>query len=310
MAISVRYFVFEERGALKHVPHRVSEGLHLGDDAIPEYAGTRQRVAEVVLDNEAGKPVRIRDARGRFWLFHEDGRLNQDDRFGFVRWYNPMRERPKGKVVDLRPDFERKKWEREHLWELTADDLDRITAAVWPWAAGESEDGGVRTVKGKAQKVPPLTRDGEEALRKIRRAIHDIDFAMDELSEPALKGLAHELRRVARLYRDEGPYCEAAATAADKEREIKARHRTGRGAWYATVQVWLHNEERTRSDAIDTIEERHDSRPAAMEAARRMLAENAHRFDRYVSVEAAVISELEWVPIEAERSNDSALSER
>ena len=308
MAISVRYFVFEEGGALKHVPHRVSEGLHLGDDAIPEYAGTRQRVVEVVLDNEAGKPVRIRDARGRFWSFHDDGRLNQDKRFGFVRWHDPRRERPKGKVVDLRPDFERKKWEREHLWEPTAHDLDLITAAVWPFAAGEPEAGGVQSVKGKAQKVPPLTRDGEEALRKVRRAIHDIDFAMDELSEPALKGLAYELRRVGRLYRDEGPYCEAAAAASDKEREIKARHRTGRGAWYATVQVWVHNEGRTRSDAIETIEERHESRPAAMEAARRLLAENAHRFDRHVTVEAEVISELEWMPVKAESVENEGVS--
>ncbi len=64
MGISVRLYVFEESGAIKHVPQRVSYGLPFGEDAIPEYAGTRQRVAQVVLDNENGKPVRILDATG------------------------------------------------------------------------------------------------------------------------------------------------------------------------------------------------------------------------------------------------------
>jgi hypothetical protein len=306
MAIRVRYFVFEEGGALKHVPHRVSEGLHLGEDAIPEYASTRQRVAEVILDNEAGKPIRIRDARGRFWSFRDDGRLNQDDLLTFMRWYDPMRERPKGKVVDLRPDFERKKWEREHLWDLNAQDLDRITAAVWPHASGEP-DGGIQSVKGKAKKVPPLTRDGEEALRKIRSAIIDMEFAMRDLSEPALKGLAFELHRIARLYPQEQSYYEAAAAAADRQREIRARHRTGGGAWYATLSVSMWNEARTEGQEIETVEERHESRSAAIEAARRLLAEHAHRFDRHVTVEADVISELEWAPMKADRSEDEVV---
>lgn len=305
MAITARYFVFEADGSLKHVPRRVSEGLHLGEDTIPAYAGTTQRVAEVILDNEEGKPVRIRDARGLYWRFEDDGRLNDDKRVEFGRWYDPLRERPSGKVVDLRPDLERKKWERKHRWDVTAEDLDRITAAVWPWTADEGE-GGIQAVKGTARKAPPMTRDGEDAFRKIRNAIHDIDFALEKLSEPALKGLAHELRRVGRLYRGDQAYYEAAAAEADKVREIRARHRTGRGAWYATVKVWLHNEERTSSEVIDSIEERHGSRPAALEAGRRLIVEHAHRFDRHITVEAEVISELEWSPIAKERLDDEA----
>ena len=70
-----------------------------------------------------------------------------------MRWYDPMRKRPKGKVVDLRPDFERKMWGREHLWDRTAQDLDRITAAIWPWAAGEPENGGVQSMKGELRRL-------------------------------------------------------------------------------------------------------------------------------------------------------------
>jgi hypothetical protein len=39
-----------------------------------------------------------------------------------------------------------------------------------------------------------------------------------------------------------------------------------------------------------------DSKKAAIEAARRLLAENAHRFSEDVIIEAKVISELEWQP--------------
>jgi hypothetical protein len=46
------------------VPLRLHDKLPFGEEAIPEYAGTRQRIATVVLDNESGKPVRILDATG------------------------------------------------------------------------------------------------------------------------------------------------------------------------------------------------------------------------------------------------------
>ena len=298
MAISIRYFVFADDGSLKHDPRRVSEGLHAGEDALPDFARSKQRVAEVVLDNEEGKPVRILDARGQYWSFDAEGRLDQSDRFTFMRWCDPIREAPKGKVVDLRPNIERKKWEREHRWDVSAEDLDRLTAAVWPWANGEPE-GGVQSVKGKAQKVPPMTHDGEEAFSKIRRSIIDISMELERLSEPALKGVAYEARRVGRLYQGEQSFHDVVAAKADHHREIKARYRTGKGAWYADLQVWLWNEARDSSEVIEHIEERCNSKPAAIAAARRLLAENAHRFDANIIVEVEVLSELEWVPIKS-----------
>ncbi|KAB1071167.1 hypothetical protein [Methylobacterium planeticum] len=66
MAISVRYYVFEEAGPLRHVPRRVSDGLYAGEDTIPAYASTQQRIAEVIVENEDGKPARLFDARGRY----------------------------------------------------------------------------------------------------------------------------------------------------------------------------------------------------------------------------------------------------
>ena len=73
MGISSRHYLFLEDGSLRRVPRRVLHGLPFGLDAIPEFAGTRQRQADVVLENEGGKPVRILDVRGSFWIFDAEG---------------------------------------------------------------------------------------------------------------------------------------------------------------------------------------------------------------------------------------------
>src|SRR3954451_16902441 len=78
MAISVRLYVFDQNNALKRIPQRIRDALAFGEDGVPEYAGTHQRIAEVVVENEAGKPVRILDARGSFWNFDAEGKVGRD----------------------------------------------------------------------------------------------------------------------------------------------------------------------------------------------------------------------------------------
>ena len=63
MAISSRLYIFDEGGAIKRVPRRIQDALVFGKDAIPEYASTRQRIAQVLVENENGKPTRVIDAQ-------------------------------------------------------------------------------------------------------------------------------------------------------------------------------------------------------------------------------------------------------
>lgn len=56
------------------------------------------------------------------------------------------------------------------------------------------------------------------------------------------------------------------------------------------------DEARTQAEEIDTIEQRCEGKKAALEAARRLLAENAHRLGDGITVEADVATELDWVP--------------
>jgi hypothetical protein len=51
--------------------------LAFGEDAIPEYAGTKQRIAEVIVENDGRKPVRILDAKGSYWDFDEEGKIHR-----------------------------------------------------------------------------------------------------------------------------------------------------------------------------------------------------------------------------------------
>ena len=56
MGISFRHYLFAEDGSLRRLPQRIVDELPSGRDAIPEFAGSRQRVAYVVLENADGRP--------------------------------------------------------------------------------------------------------------------------------------------------------------------------------------------------------------------------------------------------------------
>jgi hypothetical protein len=121
---------------------------------------------------------------------------------------------------------------------------------------------------------------------------------LENLSEPALKGHACEVDRSATAYSENSPLLMAVALKADRLREIKARHRTGKGVFYAVLTVWHHVSAREMREA-DTIEVKRQGKKSAVEAAQRLLAENAHRFSDDVKIEAEVIYELEWAPAPA-----------
>jgi len=88
----------------------------------------------------------------------------------------------------------------------------------------------VSIAKGKEPKRPPLTHEAKHALREIETKIAIMKSDLDELSEPALKGLAYAAREKAEFDND---LWSGLAADCNREREIKSRHRTGRGVWYA-----------------------------------------------------------------------------
>jgi hypothetical protein len=117
-------------------------------------------------------------------------------------------------------------------------DLDLISDDVWKRKRAPTSK--FRQAKGVAPKAPPMTVEAKQAIREIQSHIFGIDGKMEFLTEPALKGFAFEVRRLAENDLDNAVW-RGIAEAADRRREILARYRTGSGVWYASVDVirWI-----------------------------------------------------------------------
>ncbi|HEV2160267.1 hypothetical protein [Bradyrhizobium sp.] len=296
MGLSIRFYLFAEDG-LQSISQRVMMGLIRGKDAMPQYASTKQKVADVILENEGKKPVRIERAQGSFLTFDEKGQVHKDlVASGFAALETGMAleealKKPQTKIVDLTPKLNREKWERENRWTLSKEDMDAIADDIWRRKrAGQPK---VERAKGAAPRPPKITWEAEDALKEIGNNLMTIDNKLRWLSEPALKGVAYKARENAKIEADEAMWL-GVAEAADRCREILVRRRTGSGAWYAVVQILRWDAVRRTGETVASFHERHNSMAEAEEAVRRMLAEHAKHFHSDMSVEAEVLCELEW----------------
>ena len=147
-------------------------------------------------------------------------------------------------------------------------------------------------VKGVVPKPVPLTHEAEEAVREVEIQLYGIDLKLQQLSETALKGFVFEIKaRAAREGND--PLWLGLAEAAHLRREIKARHRTGAGTWYAHVDVTSWDEARNNGQTILSKQEKCSSKKEAEKAAQRLLAEHAKYFSATHSIDASVFCDLE-----------------
>jgi hypothetical protein len=297
MTVSIRFYIFADDG-LQRISQRVMDGLVHGSDAMPQFAGTKQKVANVIVELEEGKPARITRADGNFLHFDAAGKVHEsliNSGFEAMDTFDALerskRIKSKSKVVDLSPKLNREKWERDNRWTLSKQDLDLISDDIWK--RNRAATPIVQQAKGAAPKPPPVTLEAKEAIREIQTHIFGIDGKMDYLTEPALKGFAFEARRLAKDDFDNAVWL-GIAEAADRRREILARYRTGSGIWYASVDVirWDTSRRTGRTDSF--VHERCNSKKEAEETARRLLAENAKHFSAESSVEARVVCDLEW----------------
>jgi hypothetical protein len=100
----------------------------------------------------------------------------------------------------------------------------------------------IKPVKGKAPKRPPLTHDAKQEIDQIHRALDDVRYRVGMLYETALKGFAFEALRLAEVSDELKDAWKGVAALAEHHRELKARHRTGRGNWYAVIRFFYHRD--------------------------------------------------------------------
>ena len=303
MGLTCRTYIFAESGQMKRVPRRISDGLTFGHDGIPEFAGTKQRIAEALIENEGQKPVRILDVRGSYWEFDDTGRVDVSLSASLSEWmdafgFGSPATRETGRVVSLVPEIKKRDFNARHRWDVTRDDVDRIAADIWPGINGAAED--IATVKGVKPKRPPLTYEARKALNEIGPLLLSVTHKLEDLSENGLKGLAFEARRTAT--NDENPELwNALAIVCERLRELRTRQRTGKGIWYAVLEASHWDDPTQRSARCFVLaHEKCDGKNAAVEAARQLLRTHAERFDAETTIDVSVRSELEWRPDEGD----------
>lgn len=295
MGYTVRYYLFPDGAAPMRLPKELVERLSRAEDFLPDYAGTRQKVLEIVLDNADGKPDQIIANRGAIWSFDKNGGIAESLQTSLAAamdtwWQNEASGG--GKVVDLQPKIRRKRYEEEHHWVVGDADLAVVASDIF----AKGKTGALKSAKGSTVKPPPLTREGKRALSLLSEPFYRIQDALSDLKEPALAGLAFEARRLSGEF-DHPILHKAVAEMAEELLEIARRQRRGDGTWYAYVEImeWTTKDYVGRvGTTIDTYHVKCAGKKAAVTAARSLLAEYASRFAADVTVEAFVETDIEW----------------
>lgn len=290
--MSSRTYLFPTEGEPLTLSRRLVEGLVFGKDMLPQYAGTRQKIATVYLEMEGRKPVRITGAQGEYFVFDQKGDIRRGltrSAGDFMNAAFPTPPNESGSVVSLQPKLSKKRAEEEHRWAVGKAELDRIAADIWPKAKSDR----MKSAQGVSARRPPLTHDARQALDLASADLWKISHAIDELKEPSLKGFAHEARSRAVARPEHEPLYQAMAQMADERLEILRRRRVGKGVWYALVDVIMWDDNR-EGHSLGRFHEKCEGKQAAVVAARKLLAQHAGDFAENITVEAEVLTDLEW----------------
>jgi hypothetical protein len=194
MAITIRRYLFENDGGPRQIPRSVVEGLLLNEDAAPQYADSRKRIVPRWSSKTS------KESQSAFGCERPVLEIDNNETNAWLAIQSHQAS-THTRVVDLRPEIERNKWREKHLWDVSKADLDGLAAFLWPTLAEAVEPVG--SVKGKAPKRPALSY-------KPRTLLGD------------------EAGHRSRAYSDDSSLWNAVADEAEKQREIKARHRTGK----------------------------------------------------------------------------------
>jgi hypothetical protein len=111
------------------------------------------------LGERGRKPLKILEVHGRYYSFDANGNAAE----AFQREVRQSMDLLPGlgtdnggTVVDIGPEVRRERFMREHRWELTKHDLDRIAADIWkkPMVAEKVKDVKAVAGRGKLKRAP------------------------------------------------------------------------------------------------------------------------------------------------------------
>lgn len=253
--MSFRHYLFPDDAEPWRLSNRLVDGLVAGTDALPQLAGTRQRIAFVWLESDGKTPVRIVRTETSVWAFDREGGIREglDESFIEVMRSIEPSDHSNQTVVQLAPRLSKKKVEREHRWELTKSEIDRIVRDIWP----KSKQDSLKHLKSVSQRKPPLTSEARRAIGEIAEGFWKTSNAIDSLKETSLRGFVFEAQQRSKDDPDYEYLFRAIAEMGERRLEVLRRRRSDKGVWYALVEVtqW--------SDGIGEILERFHERCAS-----------------------------------------------
>ena len=302
MALSVRYFVFEENGDLKAMSKDLVSDLGAGQDRLTDYAGQSIRMVEVVLVNADGKPDRIHSANGSIWYFDAEGRIDEsrDDRVRALM-SAALADKIFGSgeddnVVDLSRRIDQRRFEMEFSWEPTPKDITKIVEAIWPGTTGLSMD-RPRYLKGKKKRRARMTFPAKMAHDEIQKQVWDITRSFEELGDKDLKALIDKLQQHLKII----PTHQGAriwmgiVEQVEHHQKIRKAHQVKKGKWFAVASaiawgpdIWPRSSGEGRT--LETVECK--GRDEAVAVGRELLRKHADQFTIDTEVEVELIPEI------------------
>jgi hypothetical protein len=310
MSTGCRFFLFEEDGTLRKLPHRVLDGLVHGIDRLPQYAGRHLRAATVYVERVDGKPHRIASVQGSIFHFDSEGGLQRSlaaSAFTALATFDALREpvSVNEPVVDISPKLERQRWERENRWQPTSADITRLVHAIWPEQAGRPVERPKPAVGIKKRRIP-MSYQATNAVDKCLLPAINIQGVIGDLDDKDLKAFIAKCREGLE-HGDpvSNEIWKGIIAAAEKRLEVRSIWRSGKGKWFAEVSKMVSNADPSGTAELIAMEfSECDGKAAAIRAAREMLARHAHKFDERVAIETRIYPEIEWDEPLVEKSSE------
>lgn len=284
----IHYYIFPEGCEPLRLPKQLVASLVAGQGAIPQYAGTQQKIIDAVIQMDDGKPIKLLDVDAYVWIFDNDGRIvdGVQDARDLVR--GSLRASNSGTVVELESHAKKRELNQKYRWDPGKSEINKIIADTWP----KQKTDRLKYVKGVSKRKPPLTYDARHSLDEISSIMWKIPHQIGRLKEPSLRGFAFEARKLSEEDPDYPELYAAIADMADYQIELSRRKRTGKGIWYAVVNV-MHWDD-AFGQHIETHHQRCCDRKEAVCAARQLLTEYAPRLDHNITIETELLTDLEW----------------
>ena len=138
MGIGIRVLLVDDDDSIKRLPLTRYERLFRRDpnEQLLQYAGKRVRFAEVAVELEERKPVRIIRAVYGILPFDSEGRIDTaeyEKEMRFVAEMMPpiLADRSSPKIVDAKHKFAKKRFDDQFRWEPTPQIEKSIVEAIF-----------------------------------------------------------------------------------------------------------------------------------------------------------------------------------